>query len=571
MATGQDINPIRPFRISTFSGGINTSAPATEIADNEAVEIVNMEFDDGDNLVVRNGVFASAGIAGLWDSGLWDINTWDTNSALTYNKRITSILDFENESGFVGILYTTGTKLFSRTLGGTITDLTGLLVLPDDVRWYWKILNGVAIGVNGLPSGDNPIKVTGTAPGTAALLTGAPKGNFIEVWNSRVWIAKADFPNQLQASNIGDPLTWDTDAGANPSHGAIFDIDKNDGDEITGLYATKERLFVFKRRSIHILFAKDQSVPATNLGNIKVDKYANNIGCIAATTIRATFDDVLFLSYGGIASLSAAQVVADFKSAIISTKVRDIANIPKSIPAEDVFAFTVGDMNQYWLSVSHNASITGKNLAYVLDYRLLPQGIIRWFIVDGLVAGTAMEVLDHDVNQLIYLIGCHADGTTNFFIGTYTPKAEVRIFNDNGLAYRKEIRTKAYDFDMPDIRKLFLEWFLGLKLNTINADLSVSYFLDQSLSNSGNYTFSFTGVFGGTFWDVGFFDVDLYDNLTQGLNQNLIRKGILLNENGRKGVSLQFDILNNTKDQGYEINNFGIKYIELSERKTATA
>lgn len=569
MPQGQPTVPIEALRIDAFSGGINTSSPANEIADNEAVEIVNMEYDDADNLTTRNGVVENSADVGLWDVDLWDAAAWDVSSIALYTKRITSILDFINESGFVGILYTTGTSLFSRTLTGTITNLTSTLVLPDDVRWYWKILNGIAIGVNGLTAGDNPVKVVGPAPGTATLLAGAPKGNFIEVWNDRVWIAKSDLPNQIQVSNLGDPLTWDTDAGANPSHGAIFDIDKNDGDEITGLYATKERLFIFKKRSIFVAFPERQDLPATDLRGLKIDTYAKNIGCLAGTTIKAVFDDVLFLSEGGIASLAAAQVVADFESAIISTKVKDIASIPKNIPHEDVFAFTVGDRNQYWLVLESQASPNGEHLAYVLDYRQIKRGVIRWVLFEGLVAGTAMEVYDHDVDQLIYLIGCHRQGTTDHFIGQYVPKAPIKTFTDAGLSYRKSITTKAYDFTLPDIRKFFLEWFISLSVESNDVAIAVSYFYDELSVASGMYSFSLQGSFGGTLWDVAMFDVDLYDNVVAGLNNKLIRRSFLLNSSGRKALSAQFNVFNNQVDQGYKIKNFGIKAGKLSEpRKT---
>lgn len=562
--------PIEALRIDAFSGGINTSAPANEIADNEVVSILNMEFDESDNLVVRNGVVASVGLEGIWDQSIWDQGTWDASASFLYTKRITSILDFENESGFVGILYTTGVKLFSRTLGGTITDLTGVLNLPDNVRWYWRILNGVAVGVNGMSTGHNPIKVVGPAPGTASHLSAAPKGNFIEVWNDRMWIARADFPNQIQASNIGDAELWDTDAGANPAHGAIFEIDRNEGDEITGLYSTKERLFIFKKKSIYVAFPENPALPATDLRNIKIEKYAANIGCIAASTIQAVFDDVLFLSNGGIASLSAAQVVADFQSAIISSKIKDISAIRKDVAAEDVFAFTVVDKHQYWLSVAAVASPTNQNIVYVLDYRQVKNGIIRWVTFDTLAFGTAMEVFDHGTDQLIYLLGCQG-GANIFFIGTYTPRALVKVFNDSGVSYRKSVLTKAYDFDTPDIRKLLKEWFLGLSLDTASLSLSVSYLYNEDTAAAGVYSLSLSGVFGGTFYDVANWDVGLFDNLTQGLNNDLIRRSFLYNDKGRKALSVQFNILNNQVDQGFKIKSFGIKYGRLSEYKAQTA
>ena len=48
--------PIQQFRQGNWRGGINTSLPPNEIADDEAVDILNLELDWDGNLVSRNGV-----------------------------------------------------------------------------------------------------------------------------------------------------------------------------------------------------------------------------------------------------------------------------------------------------------------------------------------------------------------------------------------------------------------------------------------------------------------------------------------------------------------------------------
>lgn len=568
MPNGDQIK-LQTMRIDAFSGGINTSSPANEIEDSEAVDILNMEFDDADNLVSRNGVVGGE-VTGFWDQTNWDESLWDFGIT-THSKRITSILDFENASGFIGILYTTGTILNSRTLAGVVTNLTGSLVLPDDVRWYWKIFNGVAIGVNGLSAGDNPIQVVGPAPGTASKLTTAPPGKFIEVWNDRVWIARSDQPNQIQASDIGSHSAWNTDAGANPAHGALYDIDKNDGDEITGLYATKERLFIFKKRSIYVAFPERQDLPVTDLRGLKIEKYASNIGCIAGSTIRPVFDDVLFLSEGGVASLAAAQIVADFESVIISKKVADLQSIGKDTPDEDVFAFVIIDRSQYWLSVAAGSSPTGQNVTYVFDYRQLKRNIVRWVRFDKFAFGTSIEVFDHDVNDLIYLLGCHNSITNTFFIGQYTPKAPVKIFSDGSAGFSKSIITKAYDFSLVDLRKYFSEWFLGLLSLSNQASLSVSYIYDEGMITNGEYSFVFSVSIGGVFFDAAtsIFDLSLFDQGTQ-LFSHFVRRSFLYNKFGRKARSVQFKILNSQSGQGFGIKSFGVKYQTLTEYRAAT-
>lgn len=539
---------LETMRIGAFSGGMNTSAPANRIADEEAVQIENMEYDEKDTLVTRNGV---------------------TSTATVHTSRITSILDFEGATSFVGILYTVDIRLISSTLSGVITNITGSLVLPDGVRWYWRIFNGVAVGVNGLASGHNPIQVVAPAPGTASHLTTAPPGKFIEVWNNRLWIARSDQPNQLQASDIGSHTSWNTDAGANPSHGALWDIDKDDGDIITGLYATKERLFIFKRKSIYVAFPTKE--PATDLRNIKIDRYASNVGCIAATTIRPVLDDVLFLSEGGIASLSASQVVADFESAIVSLKISDIQKIRRDLSDEDVFSFVISDKSQYWLCVASNVSNTSKNITYVFDYRQIKAGILRWFEFTGLAFGTSIEAFDHDVDDVIYLLGCHNTVSNGFFIGKYIPNANSKTFIDSTLAIRQFVLTKVYDFGADELRKYLIRWFNKLSIITGNVSLSVSYFLDESDSPTGTYTFNLSVNLGGALFDNPLvkFDSGFLFDLGADTIVELIRRSFLYGKS-RKARTVQFSFLCNQVNQGFGILGFGIKYQNLSEFKSQT-
>lgn len=552
--------------IDSFSGGINSSVPAHEIADNEAVEILNMEFDDAGNLSVRKGVNSEMA-SSLWDVDLWDSSYW-TSTGTTYSKRITSILDYINDSGFVGIIYTTGTKVFSRTLdGSSITDITGVFVLPDDVRWYWRILNGIAIGVNGITTTNNPMKVSGAAPGTLAVLGGSPpKAKFIEVWNSRVWVVKADQPNQIQASDLGDPESWNVDGQANPSHGAVFEINKNDGDQITGLYATKERLFVFKRNSIHVVFPENPNLPKTDIRNIAINVYTDKLGCLSQTSIQQVFDDLIFLTDGGIASLSASQIVADFESALISRKLKNVGYIAKNIADEDVCSFILKDRSQYWLCVARVSSPEGKNITYVLDYRELKNGVIRWVLFDKLAFGTSIEVYDHDVADLVYLLGCNNESDNTFFIGKYTPKTLSNVYVDGLLAYSKVILTKSYNLDKFNVRKFFHEWSVGLISITTDITLSVHYFFDDRSDTAGTYSFVISSSAGGALFDSAIFDTSAFDQLPQTLSK-LIRRKFLQNDSGKKALLVQFKFLNGNLNEGYSINNFSFEYSELSKFK----
>ena len=127
--TNRDDIGVRTLQVPNWEQGIITSRPGTEIPDNAAQDILNMEFDDSGNISTRRGTLQL--------------------SATTFAGRITSLHYFSAESGEVGLLYTTGTQLrIIETNGTGDTNLTGALVFPSNTFWQWVTFTGFAIGVN---------------------------------------------------------------------------------------------------------------------------------------------------------------------------------------------------------------------------------------------------------------------------------------------------------------------------------------------------------------------------------------------------------------------------------------
>lgn len=219
-----------PIIQNNWQLGMITSVPPEEVPIGGAQLINNLEFDLESNLGTRNGVTLF-------------LDTTETT-------RVTSMFRAEYSDGTVWILFTTGTKLYRCTeSGGSLTDITGALTFPNNVRWQWVMFGDFAIGVNGATSGTNPVKVN--AAGTASLLANAPFARFVEVWNSRLWLVETGTnKNRLTASaiNLPEDYTVDDDAGA-----IQLPIDLNDGDFINGIKAWKGSLYVRKKKKINIV------------------------------------------------------------------------------------------------------------------------------------------------------------------------------------------------------------------------------------------------------------------------------------------------------------------------------
>jgi hypothetical protein len=448
---------------------------------------------------------------------------------------------------------------------GSITNLTGALSLPNGARWYWKALNNVAVGVNGATGAGNPIQVVGPAPGTASHLAAAPDGRYIEEHDNRLWIVHASSPNRIQCSDLGSATAWNTGGLTNPVQGITIDIAPGDGDIITGLYATKERLFIFKRRRIYVLRAT--AVPNTDPSTWEVVEYSKNIGCIAQTTIRETFDDVLFLTEEGtVASLSAAEQTGDFKNASISEKVAEISQISKTITDLDVFGYTLNDVSQYWLCVSASFSSFNKNTTFVLDYSKVTQGVVRWVFFDGYAFGTSIEQHVVGTTQTTYLLGVDVPTSGDFFIGSYVPGALTKIFADDTAPIFQSILTKSYDYELQDLRKLFKDWFLVFIIISEFLSLLVKYILNDG-EDEGQYDFGLVrgDLSSGAVYGTGLYGTGLY-GFSISPRTRRIRRAPLFDKQ-RKFVTIQFLITCQTINQGFIINNFGIRSAVLSTSK----
>lgn len=539
-STNNDDVGVRPLSVPDWRAGIITSLPGNEIPDNAAQDILNFEFDDADNISARRGVTQL--------------------NANTFAGRITSLHYFTSEAGEIGVLFTTANKLYIVETNGTgQTELTGSLTLPSDTFWQWVTFGGRAIGVNKATSGTNPVKVDVSSVATA-LGGSPPKGKYIEVWNNRVWIASATAPNQLWGSSLGNPEDWTTGTDAGK---VTIDIDADDGDQISGLFATREALYVFKRKRIFRVVPINPAQAPTLASNLKVEIYAQNIGCASPYSIKSVLDDVVFLSEHGLASLSLVATAEDFKTALYSRNVAEIAKTPKT--SEEIPAFVFDNASQYWLSLPSTISLSGAPQVYVMDYLRVNEQVIRWTRFDGLVAGTAYTSF-FGATSKIYLIGAKNAGGT-FQIYKYLPRSVADAFSDNGVAYTKQLKTKAFTVELPLIRKWFHKWGFGLALLTNSVQLAVQYFFDGNLAKGGTYSFNLSGTGGTAIWDQGLWDVANWDE-AQILPRDVIRK-LLSNSSGQRAQEITFFVTNGQNNEGFTIKHFMLFYSLLSEKKVS--
>lgn len=430
--------------------------------------------------------------------------------------------------------------------------------MPSNTFWQWITYKDLAIGVNKATSGDNPVKVS-TGSVAAALGGSPPKGKYIALWENRVWIVSATEPNQLWGSKLGDPENWTT--GALVTDAITLDVELDDGDQISGLFATKDALYVWKRKRIYKVIRVP--VDTNNPQGLKIVIHSQTIGCVSPYSIFPLFDDVVFLSEQGLAGLKLTELVEDFRTALYSRNIAEIAKIPKT--TEEIPAILMPEASQYWLSIPASISTRQINETYVLDYFNIAAGLdaARWTRFDGLAAGTAFTSFPSGTGR-VYVVGAqNAAGTHQLF--TYVPRSSGGLLNDNGNAYTKFIRTKAYTLDAPLIRKHFHKYGFRFAIMAASNSVALKYFLDENPNKGGNESFTIAGPTSGAIYDVSLWDQAQWDTNIRVPLDFVARTR--QNSSGQRGQSITFEISNTSANQGFQVRDMMLIYEILTERR----
>lgn len=530
-------NEYTPNENSDFSGGINTSKPPTDIADNECADILNHQFDKSNGLVTRFGVSK--------------VNATPSN----FNSRITSIFGccFGSATSAT-ILLTSGSKVYIETIEDTFTDVTGSATLPNDTFWSWKQFNDLAIGCNGMLSNSgytNPVAFDGVG-NIRQLKDGdknAPGAKYCAVWNNRLFLVNTDNPNLVYYSKLGDPENFTADGG-------IITVDRGDGDYITGLYATKLTLFIFKRTKIYRIVTGN---PNTDDQQWSVDIFTDKTGGVSNYTIQSFLDDAIFLSNDGVINLQASIVQGDFKSDFISRNVPELTNNIKRLSNCNQFASVINTENsEYWVALPSDTSGSKNGVVWILDYKRVKEGVLRWSKFDGLVVGVSYALIPKDGINKVY-IGSD-DGNLYYY--------DVESTNDNTVTFTKRIITKSFNFGTKLTRKKCESFGVNVINKTqLTTDfrLSITYEFDNDPTLTNTLTMTKTESLSGSVWGETTPSIGTWANLT---NSYLSFISKMSSDIGKCFNSVRFIIEDTTLDKAYIVENVGLWLKLITARRS---
>lgn len=157
---------------------------------------------------------------------------------------------------------------------------------------------------------------------TVSEYTSAPRGNIYASWRSQCWMAgvKAN-KSTLYYSDVDDFSEW-----GSGSAGSIT-VNRQDGEEITGIVPIGDQLVVFKERSIwKVAFEFDQ-VTSTAFYSVtpvaSSSRASQNFGCAAPRTSILVNNDAVALSGFGVVSVGQEESFTGLRTSSLSDNIRD--------------------------------------------------------------------------------------------------------------------------------------------------------------------------------------------------------------------------------------------------------
>jgi hypothetical protein len=327
-----------PISDKAFNGGLNSTAGALKLADNESSDLQNIDFDKFGSILKRNG-YATLGSAGTAAS---DGLHW-----------------YEFVSG------TTSGRLAITVAGGSIYKM-------DDLDGVWDIITTAGITISAgshcdfenflnktyvTTGSDSPIVYA--AYGSAGAMTvpaGVTKAKFVKLFNNYLFIGNVamgatDMSTRIYWSNIKDTGTWESDQ--------FIEIAKDDGQPITGLKVLQDRLVVFKTRSIYnVYFTGDADLPFILPGGGKSN---SAVGCIAPYSIQEIENGHVFLSHDGLYYYDGAN------SYKLSYKIQKTLDGLNTARFNQGVSTVYKPKNKYYLALPAESSTTN-NRVIIWDY-----------------------------------------------------------------------------------------------------------------------------------------------------------------------------------------------------------
>lgn len=234
--------PLAPIDRKSMKSGLVAGGAVSENErpETSVLEAVNFHFDTIGSAILRKGMTAVG-----------------NNLALGNILGLYQFIDTVNVPANNQLIAGAGTSVYYKN-GGTWSAIRTGLTAGSKQR-YVTFLNFIFM-VNGTEATAIWDGVVSDGFVTSGNASGAPTGQFIEVFQARVWIlGNATYPSRLFYTSVPSAVTtpvvtWNTDV----TTGTWIDISPQDGDFPTALQRFRNTLLIFKTNRLYRLFGIGQ-------------------------------------------------------------------------------------------------------------------------------------------------------------------------------------------------------------------------------------------------------------------------------------------------------------------------
>lgn len=270
-----------------------------------------------------------------------------------------------------------------------------------------------------------------------------------------------DSPIQLnQGNDIPGATLFTGDNSPN-----AFDVNRYDGEKVTGFGFFQDALIIFKENSIWQMTLNEESLPV-------VSRITNAYGCVAHGSITTVENDCYFLGREGVMVLgNEPNYYAAIRTNILSARIQNTVERINSAAYDKVRSYFFNQ--RYHLAVPLDTEVNN-NTMLVYDKRFY-----AWSVWDIPASGLSSYLDTANKRQFVFT------NSQNNALNRFTPG----IYNDNGAGIRAWWRSRAFHGRYID----FVKWWRQFRpiFKGLNGSIVISmYDEDGEFDASDEYTIS---------------------------------------------------------------------------------
>lgn len=474
-----------------------------------ARELINYEpaDDKGYRKILGYTKFSSTAVTGDSSAPILGVSPYNSGVVAVRKTSTDYAVYYSTGTSWTKINTATRTNAVSRARFANYSITTPVIIIVDGANYALKWNGSSDTLING---------------------TGAPSNPKYAVEFLRRLVL-AGYSVNPSAISLSAP---DADTDFTAASGAI---ELSVGDTVTGLITFRQQLYIFCRRSIHVLEGSTSS-------DFIVRPITKNIGAFE-DTIQEVAGDVIFLAQDGIRSLTATDKYGDVEVPLESKQIQDlIVGVIKSVPA-NFSSIVIPSKSQYRLfyHITNKDDLSQRGL--ITKYRPTERWNYHWSEIVGFPVYCCNHGVLNDGSQL-QVFGHVSNGTV------YKMEDSGGL---DGAAISFSYVTPPLTFDDIEVRKVLFRVNLALSPEQ-DTEISIRAILDE-FSDRGRVqpsakTVRFDGD--GAEFGTAIFDTSTFANDSLPFMKKINMEG--------SGNTITFAIFGSNTELPHTLDSYSIEY-----------